>query len=158
MKLSPEQSPVVKHASGHLQVVACAGSGKTEAIAQRVAGLLADQGFLPAGIVAFTFTKRAARELKARITKRVAEQKGVVEVFLVTLGGSRENQTLVAYLAVKGVATRAWPAHRFELGLAFDSEVDQRRVQFLLREFATIPPDLNKLCRQAHPESVPPVG
>ncbi|MGH9481852.1 MAG: UvrD-helicase domain-containing protein, partial [Terriglobales bacterium] len=42
-----------------LQVVACAGSGKTEAMAQRVARLIA-AGEDPGSIVAFTFTERAA--------------------------------------------------------------------------------------------------
>lgn len=80
------------------------------------------------------------------------------EFFLVTLGGSRENQTLAAYLAVKGVPTRAWPGHRFELGLAFDSGYDQRRVMALLRDFVSTPPDPAALCRGAHPDGVPPVG
>jgi len=73
--LSPEQQRVVEHRSGHVQVIACAGSGKTEAVAQRVAALVVD-GVDPGQIIAFTFTERAAESLKARITKRVAESKG----------------------------------------------------------------------------------
>ncbi|MGH9070324.1 MAG: UvrD-helicase domain-containing protein, partial [Acidimicrobiales bacterium] len=56
----------VLHRGSHLQIIAAAGSGKTEVVAQRVADLLAD-GVAPRGIVAFTFTERAAGELKARI-------------------------------------------------------------------------------------------
>ena len=56
-------------------MIACAGSGKTESIARRVAALI-DDGELPESIVAFTFTERAAAELKDRITRRVAESKG----------------------------------------------------------------------------------
>lgn len=92
---------------------------------------------------------------------RLAESawlEGGDEVFLVTLGGSRENQTLAAYLAVKGVPTRAWPGHRFELGLAFDQDVDRQRALALLRDFTTNPPDLNDHCRDAHPDGVPAVG
>jgi ATP-dependent DNA helicase UvrD/PcrA len=44
----------VKHRGSHLQIIAAAGSGKTEVVSQRVADLLAD-GVPPAGIVAFTF-------------------------------------------------------------------------------------------------------
>jgi DNA helicase-2/ATP-dependent DNA helicase PcrA len=73
--LSPQQQQVVDHRGTDLQVIACAGSGKTEAMARRVAGLVAE-GYEPASIVAFTFTERAAAELKERITARVAEQMG----------------------------------------------------------------------------------
>ncbi len=75
MNLSPEQQAVVAHRNGHLQVIACAGSGKTEAISRRVAGLI-DEGIEPRGVIAFTFTERAAAALKARITQRVLEIKG----------------------------------------------------------------------------------
>src|ERR1700752_1729030 len=73
--LSPAQEAVVTNRGGDLQVIACAGSGKTESISRRVAALI-DEGAEPASIVAFTFTERAATELKDRITKRVAEAKG----------------------------------------------------------------------------------
>ncbi len=75
MKLSEAQQRVVSHRGGDLQVIACAGSGKTESISRRVAALLLE-GVEPAAVVAFTFTERAAVELKDRIVKRVAEVKG----------------------------------------------------------------------------------
>jgi len=53
-----------------LQIIAAAGAGKTEVVAQRVAGLLED-GTDPEGMVAFTFTNRAAAELKQRINMNV---------------------------------------------------------------------------------------
>jgi DNA helicase II / ATP-dependent DNA helicase PcrA len=68
---SPEQQRVIDHRSGHLQVVACAGAGKTEAISRRVAALI-EKGVDPAQIVAFPFTDRAAQRLKTRISRRVA--------------------------------------------------------------------------------------
>ena len=81
--LSPEQETVVNHRGGHLQVIACAGAGKTEAISRRVASLILE-GAEPAQIIAFTFTDRAAQSLKTRITKRIAEAKG--PAFLDRLG------------------------------------------------------------------------
>ncbi len=72
---SAEQKPVIAHRGSHLQVVACAGSGKTEAMAQRVAHLLIE-GADPRSIVAFTFTERAAASMKARILLRVTEALG----------------------------------------------------------------------------------
>lgn len=73
--LTPEQQAVVNHRGGPLQVIACAGSGKTESVSRRIAALIAE-GAEPASIVAFTFTGRAARELKERIVRRVREVKG----------------------------------------------------------------------------------
>jgi DNA helicase-2/ATP-dependent DNA helicase PcrA len=73
--LSPDQQEVVDHRGVDLQVIACAGSGKTESISRRVAALIAE-GAEPSSIVAFTFTERAAIQLKERITRRVAEQMG----------------------------------------------------------------------------------
>jgi len=75
VELSPQQAAIVDHRGGHLQVIACAGSGKTESVSRRVAGLIAD-GARPDSIVAFTFTERAAAELKHRIALRVAEAMG----------------------------------------------------------------------------------
>jgi len=74
----------VKHRGSHLQIIAAAGSGKTEVVSQRVADLLAD-GVPARGIVAFTFTERAAEELKNRIALRVAERVGAEALDL--LGG-----------------------------------------------------------------------
>ena len=73
--LSPSQLRAVQHRGSDLQLVACAGSGKTETVAQRVAALI-DEDVSPDAIVAFTFTERAALELKHRILKRVKERKG----------------------------------------------------------------------------------
>lgn len=81
--LTEEQKAVVDYRGGHLQVIACAGSGKTEAISRRVASLILD-GVEPNQIVAFTFTERAAASLKARVTKRIAETRG--SAFLERLG------------------------------------------------------------------------
>jgi DNA helicase-2/ATP-dependent DNA helicase PcrA len=66
----------VRHRGSHMQIIACAGSGKTEVAAQRVTDLLAD-GADARSIIAFTFTERAAAELKARISARVEQRLGV---------------------------------------------------------------------------------
>jgi len=65
----------VAHRGGHVQIIASAGSGKTEVVSQRVASLLAD-GHDPTSIVAFTFTEKAAAELKERIRLRVKAKLG----------------------------------------------------------------------------------
>src|SRR5712692_8073402 len=40
MKLTDSQRKAIEHASGNLQLIACAGSGKTEVVARRVVHLL----------------------------------------------------------------------------------------------------------------------
>ena len=75
IRLSPEQKSIVEDRNSRLQVIACAGSGKTESISRRVASLI-EEGASPESIVAFTFTEKAAAELKDRIYKRVSELKG----------------------------------------------------------------------------------
>jgi len=63
----------MEHDKGHLRIVACPGSGKTEIVSQRVAELIR-KGAEPAEIVAFTFTRKAAEGLKLRI-RRILEKK-----------------------------------------------------------------------------------
>jgi hypothetical protein len=65
----------VRHRGSHVQIIAAAGSGKTEVVSQRVADLLA-AGVPADSIVAFTFTERAAEELKNRIAHRVEDRLG----------------------------------------------------------------------------------
>lgn len=67
--LEGEAAAAVAHRGGHVQIIAAAGSGKTEVVSQRVASLLKD-GEQPESIVAFTFTEKAAEELKERIRER----------------------------------------------------------------------------------------
>ena len=77
MILTASQAAAINHGDSNLQLIACAGSGKTEVIARRVAHLL-KSGYKPANIIAFTFTEKAAAELKERIVSRVGEELGEV--------------------------------------------------------------------------------
>jgi UvrD/REP helicase N-terminal domain len=86
MKFTAPQTKAIKHTKGNLQLVACAGSGKTEVVARRVVNLLGS-GVEPAGIVAFTYTNKAAGELKERITARCHEA-GIVYGLLKCMWGA----------------------------------------------------------------------
>jgi DNA helicase-2/ATP-dependent DNA helicase PcrA len=75
------QRTAIQTVAGNLQLIACAGSGKTEVVAQRIVNLLRPPnagggGCAPENIVAFTFTDKAAGELKDRIHTRCREQLG----------------------------------------------------------------------------------
>lgn len=74
-QLEGDALAAVAHRGSHIQIIAAAGSGKTEVVSQRVASLLAE-GEAPESIVAFTFTDKAASELKERIRERVTARMG----------------------------------------------------------------------------------
>lgn len=65
--LTDDQKAAVKSPKRRLLVVAGAGSGKTEVMARRIAWWVGVKGISKDNIVAFTFTERAAEEMKFRI-------------------------------------------------------------------------------------------
>ena len=95
MHLTDAQTNAVLHAGRNLQIIACAGSGKTEVVARRVAHLLTrnnDDRLKPRNIVAFTFTDKAAAELKERVLRRMKEATGseitgAAEMYIGTIHG-----------------------------------------------------------------------
>ncbi len=92
MNLTDAQRAAIAHDGQNLQLIACAGSGKTEVLAQRVVHLLRpnhSRSLRPQNIIAFAFTEKAAAELKVRIVTRTTEElgkiHGLAEMFVGTI-------------------------------------------------------------------------
>jgi DNA helicase-2/ATP-dependent DNA helicase PcrA len=85
--LNPEQYQAVTTLHGPLLILAGAGSGKTRVLTRRVAHLL-HEGVSPQEILAVTFTRKAASEMKERVAELVGEvgKKVWVSTFHATCG------------------------------------------------------------------------
>ena len=136
-QLSPEQEKVINYREGNLQVIACAGAGKTESISRRVAGLILE-GTLPASIIAFTFTEKAATELKARIYCRVQESQGT------------ERLGLLAPMFVGTIHSycfRLLQTHVLKYG-NYDVLDEHRHIGLISREYDSL--GLKEICHRYH--------
>jgi len=96
--LDPEQTTAVEHRDGPMLVVAGAGSGKTRVLTERVVRLIR-KGILPSQILAVTFTRKAASEMRTRVANRVGAdvaKKITISTFhSLALGIGREHSAAV---------------------------------------------------------------
>jgi len=90
MHYTQSQQEAIHTIDQNLQIIACAGSGKTQVISARIVEILR-RGASPSEIVAFTFTEKAAGELKDRIDRLCREElgtnRGLGEMFVGTIHG-----------------------------------------------------------------------
>lgn len=89
MKYTQEQEQAINTLKKNLQIIACAGAGKTQVISQRIVEILKLGEIEPKNIIAFTYTEKAAAELKTRVLKLCREQlestQGLAEMYIGTI-------------------------------------------------------------------------
>ena len=71
-ELTPDQYDAAVDPASEVLCLACAGSGKSRTLAYRIARLLAEDE-APEGIVAFTFTEKAAESIKRRVSQALSK-------------------------------------------------------------------------------------
>jgi DNA helicase-2/ATP-dependent DNA helicase PcrA len=85
---TPRQQEAISTLDRNLQIIACAGSGKTQVISQRIIEIL-KTGIHPSKIIAFTYTEKAAGELQARILKlckdQLPDKQGIADMYIGTI-------------------------------------------------------------------------
>ncbi len=116
--LTPEQDAAVAHAGGPLLVLAGAGAGKTRVLCRRLAWLV-EQGARPDEILALTFSRKAAEELRTRA-------EAAIQIPHETLGVRTFHAFAIELLRVHGV----------EQGLLQPRELigeEERRLMLLAR-------------------------
>ena len=72
-RLNNQQKEAVEHSEGPLLIIAGAGTGKTTVITERIKWLVASGKAKPSEILALTFTRAAAAELRQRVGKELGE-------------------------------------------------------------------------------------
>jgi len=78
--LTADQRRAVETIDDNLEIIACAGAGKTGVVTRRIVMILKSRPEIrPENIVAFTFTEKAAVELKNRIYKYAHQELGNVQ-------------------------------------------------------------------------------
>ncbi|WP_113738155.1 ATP-dependent helicase [Blattabacterium clevelandi] len=72
-RLNSLQRKIIKTINGPILVIAGAGSGKTRILTHRIVHMINNIGINPSNILALTFTNKAAKEMKNRISNMINE-------------------------------------------------------------------------------------
>jgi DNA helicase II / ATP-dependent DNA helicase PcrA len=133
--LNPEQRAAVEATEGPVLVLAGAGTGKTRVLTTRIAHLIATGKARPFDILAVTFTNKAAREMRERVSsvigpvaegmqwlgtfhsigtkilRRHAELVGLRSDFTI-LGTDDQLRLMKQVIEAEGIDEKRWPARQ----------------------------------------------
>lgn len=138
--LNPEQREAVECLDGPVLVLAGAGTGKTRVLTTRIAHIIAQARAYPSQILAVTFTNKAAREMKERVSmlagpgaegmpwlgtfhaistkilRRHAELVGLKSRFTI-LDTDDQIRLIKQILQAENIDDKRWPARAFAIQL-----------------------------------------
>ncbi|MDJ0625072.1 MAG: 3'-5' exonuclease [Candidatus Caenarcaniphilales bacterium] len=110
--LNDEQKAAVIKNDGPILVLAGAGSGKTKVLTSRVIYLISEKLIEPSSILAVTFTNKAAKEMKARLSAFLQSDKLINQIWIGTFHGicNRLLRLEIESLLIQGLQDRkyAW--------------------------------------------------
>jgi ATP-dependent helicase/nuclease subunit A len=111
---TPEQAAAIGASAGDVLLEAGAGTGKTGVMVDRYCRLVCDEGISPDAILAFTFTDKAAAELRARIRAELARRADA--------GEDRARELLASFggawvTTIHGFCNRLLAAHPVAAGI-----------------------------------------
>ncbi len=111
---TPEQAAAIEAAGRDVLLEAGAGTGKTGVMVERYCRLLCDEGVSPDAVLAFTFTDKAAAELRQRIRTELARRAEAgserAEALLGAIGGAWVT-------TIHGFCNRVLAAHPVAAGI-----------------------------------------
>ncbi len=113
--VNAEQKAAIEHGEGPLLIVAGAGTGKTTVITQRVAWLILEKKVPTDGVLALTFTDKAATEMEERVDRLLPY--GYVNLWISTFHAFGE---------------RILREHAIDIGLPSDFRLLNQTEQWLL--------------------------
>jgi superfamily I DNA/RNA helicase/RecB family exonuclease len=176
VELDADQRRVVEHESGPLLVLAGPGTGKTTTLVEAIADRIERRGADPSQVLALTFSRKAAEQLRDRVTARLGRTTGAAmcstvhsfayglirryaprELYRAPLRllSAPEQDVVVRELLQRHEESVPWPA---ELDRALETRGFAREVQTVLaraREKGMESDDLVALgTREARPELV----
>ena len=129
--LNPAQAQAVRHTDGPLLVVAGAGTGKTRVLTRRIGYLVATGTARPDGVLAVTFTNKAAREMRERVRALI--------------GGASAELTMGSFHAVSMIILRRYAEAAGLSGPDFqvlDDDEQRQLVDAIVREDPENDPDM----------------
>lgn len=72
--LNEQQQEAVRTIDGPVLILAGAGSGKTTVLVNRIAYMISEGGIYPSKILTVTFTNKAAKEMKQRVSLKIGDE------------------------------------------------------------------------------------